>query len=88
MNQIRFHPDVVLAKHKPIDSEEFLEVPPQVLEGAALPVDFERSLALLKAGEIDLAPWTVETALAQGQQAFDRMITNPGDTSKMLLRLN
>ena len=64
-----------------------LEVPPQVLEGRGFAVDFERSLALLKAGEIDLAPWTVETALA-GQQAFDRMITNPGDTSKMLLRVN
>ncbi len=59
-----------------------------VMSFAYTPVDFERSLALLKAGEIDLAPWTVEMALEQGQQAFDRMTTNPGDTLKMLLRVN
>ncbi len=55
---------------------------------AYTPVDFERSLALLKAGEIDLTPWTVEMPLEQGQQAFDRMSTAPGDTLKMLLRVN
>jgi 2-desacetyl-2-hydroxyethyl bacteriochlorophyllide A dehydrogenase len=59
-----------------------------VMSFAYTPIDFERSLALLRAGEIDLAPWTAETALEQGQQAFDRMTTNPGDTLKMLLRVN
>ncbi len=52
------------------------------------PVDFERSLALLNAGEIDLTPWTVEMPLERGQEAFDRMSTAPGDTLKMLLRVN
>jgi threonine dehydrogenase-like Zn-dependent dehydrogenase len=55
---------------------------------AYTPVDFERSLSLLNAGEIDLTPWTVEMPLEQGQQAFDRMSTAPGDTLKMLLRVN
>jgi 2-desacetyl-2-hydroxyethyl bacteriochlorophyllide A dehydrogenase len=55
---------------------------------AYTPADFERSLALLKAGEIDLTPWTVELPLEEGQRAFDRMTTSPGDTLKMLLRVN
>ena len=55
---------------------------------AYTPVDFERSLALLKAGEIDLSPWTEEMALEDGQKAFDRMTIAPGDTLKMLLRVN
>jgi threonine dehydrogenase-like Zn-dependent dehydrogenase len=52
------------------------------------PVDFERSLALLKAGEIDLTPWTVELPLEEGQRAFDKMSKAPGDTLKMLLRVS
>lgn len=59
-----------------------------VMSFAYTPADFERSLALLKNGEIDLAPWTVEMPLEQGQQAFDRMTANPGDTLKMMLRVN
>lgn len=59
-----------------------------VVSFAYTPVDFVRSLALLKAGEVDLTPWTVEMPLEQGQQAFDRMTTAPGDTLKMLLRVN
>ena len=55
---------------------------------AYTPVDFERSLALLKAGEIDLAPWTVEMPLEQGQAAFDRMSSAPGETLKMVLRVS
>lgn len=55
---------------------------------AYTPADFVRSLELLKNGEIDIAPWTVEMPLEQGQQAFDRMTTNPGDTLKMLLRVS
>lgn len=55
---------------------------------AYTPVDFERSLALLKAGEIDLTPWTREMPLDQGQKAFDRMADAPGDTLKMLLRVH
>lgn len=55
---------------------------------AYTPVDFERSLALLKAGEIDLTPWTVELPLEEGQRAFDKMSSAPGDTLKMLLRVH
>ncbi len=55
---------------------------------AYTPVDFERSLSLLIANEIDLTPWTVEMPLEQGQAAFDRMTKSPGDTLKMLLRVS
>jgi 2-desacetyl-2-hydroxyethyl bacteriochlorophyllide A dehydrogenase len=54
---------------------------------AYTPADFERSLSLLKAGEIDLTPWTVEMPLEEGQKAFDFMTKTPGDTLKMLLRV-
>jgi 2-desacetyl-2-hydroxyethyl bacteriochlorophyllide A dehydrogenase len=55
---------------------------------AYTPVDFERSLELLTAGEIDLGPWTVEMSLEDGQRAFDKMTGEPGDTLKMVLRIN
>ncbi len=55
---------------------------------AYTPVDFERSLALLKAGEIDLTPWTIEMPLEHGQQAFERMTSAPGNTLKMVLRVH
>jgi len=59
-----------------------------VMSFAYTPADFERSLALLTAGEIDLTPWTLEMALEQGQEAFDRITTNPGDTLKIVLRVH
>jgi threonine dehydrogenase-like Zn-dependent dehydrogenase len=59
-----------------------------VMSFAYSPVDFERSLALLKAGEIDITPWTVEMPLEQGQKAFDRMSSAPGDTLKMVFRVS
>jgi threonine dehydrogenase-like Zn-dependent dehydrogenase len=59
-----------------------------VMSFAYTPVDFERSLSLLIGGEIDLTPWTVEMALEEGQQAFERITTNPGDTLKVLLRVH
>jgi len=55
---------------------------------AYTPVDFERSLSLLTSGQVDLTPWTVELPLEEGQKAFDIMTTTPGDTLKMLLRVN
>jgi len=55
---------------------------------AYTPVDFERSLALLIANEVDLTPWTVEMPLEQGQAAFDKMTKCPGDTLKLLLRVS
>ena len=55
---------------------------------AYTPVDFERSLALLIANEVDLTPWTVEMPLEQGQAAFDKMTKSPGDTLKLLLRVS
>jgi 2-desacetyl-2-hydroxyethyl bacteriochlorophyllide A dehydrogenase len=55
---------------------------------AYTPIDFERSLSLLTSGQIDLTPWTVELPLEEGQKAFDIMTSTPGDTLKMLLRVN
>jgi D-xylulose reductase len=52
------------------------------------PADFERALALLVNGEVDLRPWTAELPLEQGQQAFERMTKAPADTLKMLLRVS
>jgi 2-desacetyl-2-hydroxyethyl bacteriochlorophyllide A dehydrogenase len=51
------------------------------------PVDFERSLRLLAAGEIDLDPWTAELPLEAGQKAFETMSGAPGETLKMVLRV-
>jgi 2-desacetyl-2-hydroxyethyl bacteriochlorophyllide A dehydrogenase len=51
------------------------------------PADFERSVELLKAGEIDLTPWTAEMPLEEGQEAFERMADSRGDTLKMILRV-
>jgi threonine dehydrogenase-like Zn-dependent dehydrogenase len=59
-----------------------------IMSFAYTPVDFERSLALLKAGEIDLTPWTMELPLEEGQVAFDTMTRTPGETLKMLLRVS
>lgn len=59
-----------------------------VMSFAYTPVDFERSLTLLKAGAIDISPWTVEMPLENGQQAFERMTTAPGNTMKMVLRVS
>ena len=50
--------------------------------------DFARALKLLIDREIDLRPWTVELPLEQGQQAFDKMTKAPGETLKMMLRVN
>ena len=58
-----------------------------IMSFAYTPADFERSLALLINGEIDLSPWTTEMALEEGQQAFERVTTNPGNTLKIVLRV-
>ena len=59
-----------------------------VMSFAYTPVDFERSLSLLVAGEVDLSRWTLEMPLEQGQQAFDLVSANPGATLKALLAVS
>jgi threonine dehydrogenase-like Zn-dependent dehydrogenase len=56
-----------------------------VMSFAYTPVDFERALSLLTAGEIDLGPYTVTKPLDQGQQAFELITKSPGKTLKVLL---
>jgi len=59
-----------------------------IMSFAYTPVDFERSLSLIKSGAIDLVPWTVEMPLSEGQQAFERITKSPGSTLKMVLRVS
>lgn len=54
---------------------------------AYTPLDFERSLSLLKAGEIDLSPWTKVLPLEEGQRAFETITQSPGGTLKMVLQV-
>lgn len=56
-----------------------------VMSFAYTPVDFQRSLSLLIAGEVDLGPWTEKLPLEEGQRAFEKMTRAPGGTLKMLL---
>jgi threonine dehydrogenase-like Zn-dependent dehydrogenase len=52
---------------------------------AYTPVDFEHSVQLLIAGEIDLTAATEVLPLDRGQHAFEKMTKSPGATLKMLL---
>lgn len=54
---------------------------------AYTPLDFERSLSLLKDGEIDLSAWTKILPLEEGQRAFDTITQSPGGTLKMVLQV-
>lgn len=58
-----------------------------VMSFAYTPVDFRRSLDLLISGEIELNRWTRRMPLESGQQAFEKMIHNPGSSLKMLLEV-
>lgn len=55
---------------------------------AYTPLDFQSAFELLRAGDIDLTPWSETLLLEQGQEAFRKMTTNPGATLKMLLRVS
>jgi threonine dehydrogenase-like Zn-dependent dehydrogenase len=59
-----------------------------VMSFAYTPPDFARALGLLVGGQIDLTPWSAELPLEQGQSAFDRITQAPGETLKMVLRVN
>jgi threonine dehydrogenase-like Zn-dependent dehydrogenase len=56
-----------------------------VMSFAYTPMDFERALGLLIAGEVDLSPYTVEMELERGQEAFEMITERPGSTLKMVL---
>lgn len=56
-----------------------------VMSFAYTPVDFQRALRLLIAGEVDLSAWTEQMPLEHGQRALDRMSHAPGPTLKMVL---
>jgi 2-desacetyl-2-hydroxyethyl bacteriochlorophyllide A dehydrogenase len=56
-----------------------------VMSFAYTPADFERALALLIAGKVDLTQWTAQMPLERGQQALDTITQAPGAMLKMLL---
>ena len=56
-----------------------------VMSFAYTPLDFERALYLLIAGEVDLAPYTVNMPLEEGQSAFEMITQSPGTTLKVML---
>jgi threonine dehydrogenase-like Zn-dependent dehydrogenase len=56
-----------------------------VMSFAYTPLDFERSLSLILEGAVDLAPWTAQLPLEEGQQALDLISHTPGSTLKMTL---
>jgi len=58
-----------------------------VMSFAYTPADFQRSLDLLIAGEVDLTDWTEQMPLEHGQQALEKMSHAPGATLKMLLQV-
>lgn len=47
--------------------------------------DFARSKQLIESGDIDLTEWTESRPLEEGQAAFDKLVTDPGSTMKIIL---
>jgi len=60
----------------------------QRLQGsfAYTPADFQTSKRLLENGEVSIEPWTQMRPLEEGQAAFDLLVTDPGDTLKIVLK--
>lgn len=56
-----------------------------VMSFAYTPVDFERALSLLIAGEVDLSAYTTKMSLECGQEAFEMITKRPGSTLKVVL---
>lgn len=49
------------------------------------PGDFRTAFDLVARGTVDFGPWTDVLPLADGQQAFERLVTDPGDRIKIAL---
>lgn len=48
--------------------------------------DFRRAVELVVGGAIDIEPWIEVRPLEDGQAAFEKMIGNPGNTIKLVLK--
>jgi len=48
--------------------------------------DFRTSQRLLAEGEVDISQYVVEAPLEEGQAAFERLATDPGETLKVILK--
>jgi len=51
---------------------------------ACVEADFDRALALLASGEVDVAPWITTMRLAEGQRAFEALVDD-GSMTKVVL---
>jgi 2-desacetyl-2-hydroxyethyl bacteriochlorophyllide A dehydrogenase len=51
------------------------------------PIDFEWALKWIAEGKVDLKPWIMHASLEQGQECFDRLLSNPGKVAKILLTI-
>lgn len=49
--------------------------------------DFHAACDFVERGAVDFSPWTDLVPLEEGQAAFDRLVTNPGDRIKIALTL-
>ncbi|GIP40816.1 galactitol-1-phosphate 5-dehydrogenase [Paenibacillus sp. J31TS4] len=49
------------------------------------PLDFELALDWLAQGLVDLSPWTETAPLEEGQACFEKLLSDPGRTAKILL---
>jgi len=50
--------------------------------------DFETALDWIAEGKVNLLPWTVSEPLEEGGACFEKLISGPGKTAKILLTLN
>ncbi|MFD0682752.1 MULTISPECIES: zinc-dependent alcohol dehydrogenase [unclassified Paenibacillus] len=48
-------------------------------------VDFETAQQWIEEGRVNLRPWLAHAPLEDGQQCFEKLITNPGNVAKFLL---
>ncbi|MGE5111812.1 MAG: zinc-dependent alcohol dehydrogenase [Acidobacteriaceae bacterium] len=58
-----------------------------VMSFAYTPNDFQRSLAMLIKGEVDLTPWLTQMPLEEGQKAMELVSYSPGATLKAALQI-
>jgi 2-desacetyl-2-hydroxyethyl bacteriochlorophyllide A dehydrogenase len=49
------------------------------------PVDFEKALTWIADGKADLTPWLAHAPLEDGQDCFEKLLSDPGKTAKIML---
>ncbi|MCR2821715.1 galactitol-1-phosphate 5-dehydrogenase [Lederbergia panacisoli] len=49
--------------------------------------DFETALQWISEGRVNIMPWTIHAPLEDGSACFEKLISNPGKTAKIMLTL-